>query len=65
MAKNYLTGDILSEFMPLVKEEIEKETSSMHQIFKVNTITVSNEVKRYFGVEVKYTEEELKQLQDG
>lgn len=59
MKKKYLTGDILSEFMPLVKEEIEKETSNMHSIFQINTITVSNDVKRYFGLDVEYSKEEL------
>ena len=62
--KNYLTGDILSEFMPLVKEEIESEINRCHSIFKLNTITVSNEVKRYFGLDIAYSEEELKELEE-
>ena len=64
MKKKYLTGDILSEFMPLVKEEIEREASHVHSIFKVNTITVSNDVKRYFGLEVEYSKEELELLEE-
>ena len=64
MKKNYLTADILSEFMPLVKEEIESETNRCHPIFKVKTITVSNEVKRYFGLDIPLSKEELEELEE-
>ena len=64
MAKKYLTADILNELMPLVKAEMYNEGCSIHSIFKVNTITVSNDVKRYFGVDVPLSEDELKTIKN-
>tara|TARA_R110002020_G_scaffold190644_1_gene390217 strand:+ start:7063 stop:8283 length:1221 start_codon:yes stop_codon:yes gene_type:complete len=63
MDKKYLTKEILEEIMPLVKKEI-LEQNDFRNIFKINTITVSNEVKRYFGVDVELSKEELKQLEE-
>ena len=64
MDKKYLTADILNELMPLVKTEMYNEGCSIHSIFKVNTITVSNDVKRYFGVDVPLSENELKEIKN-
>lgn len=64
MDKKYLTADILNELMPLVKDEMYKEACNSHSIFKVNTITVSNDVKRYFGVDVPFSENELKKIKN-
>lgn len=63
MDKKYLTKEILEEIMPLVKKEM-LEQNEFRNVFKINTITVSNEVKRYFGVDVPMTKEELAEIND-
>jgi len=47
MDKGLLDKQTLEELMPLVKHDMKKNHDTGH--FKINTITVSNEVKRYFG----------------
>lgn len=64
IAKKYLTKEILEEIMPLVKTEIKADISNYHPVFKVNTITVSNEVKRYFGIDIPLSKEELEELEE-
>jgi len=64
MNKNYLTNGILKEIFPLVKEEMNKDNDRMHSIFKINTITVNNDVKRYFGVKVPLSENEQKLINE-
>jgi len=64
MAKKYLTKEILEEIMPLVKTEIKSDISNYHSVFKVNTITVSNQVKRYFGVNIPLSKKELEDLKE-
>jgi len=53
MDKKYLTGKFLKEMMPLVKKEMENNSNGRYDNFTIKTITVSDDIKSYFGAQIE------------